>query len=175
MAASTMRAQVRPRKSQVPRPINGISVRGDMDGSVENGPRLHTLESFNIGNNAIAWIMPNSFISHRSRAMIRAAGAILLSWTLTAFAVGAQDFNLVIRDHRFEPAEIRVPADKRVSLYVANEDATPEEFDSSALKVEKVIAGRSKALIRIGPLTAGRYEFIGEFHADTAKGVVIVE
>ena len=107
--------------------------------------------------------------------MIRATVTILLTWTLTAFAVGAQDFNLVIRDHRFEPAEIRVPADKRVSLYVSNEDATPEEFDSPALKVEKVIAGRSKALIRIGPLTAGRYEFIGEFHSDTAKGVVIAE
>ena len=109
------------------------------------------------------------------RAMTRAACAILLTWILTAFAAGAQDFNLVIRDHRFEPAEIHVPADKRVSLYVTNEDATPEEFDSAALKVEKVIAGRSKALIRIGPLTAGRYEFMGEFHADTANGVVIAE
>jgi len=90
-------------------------------------------------------------------------------------AATAQEFNLVIRDHRFEPAEIRVPAGKRVSLYVANEDATPEEFDSAALKVEKVIAGKSKALVRIGPLAAGRYEFIGEFHADTAKGAVIAE
>ncbi|HEY7248063.1 MAG TPA: cupredoxin domain-containing protein [Xanthobacteraceae bacterium] len=87
----------------------------------------------------------------------------------------AQDFNLVIRNHKFEPEEIRVPAGKRVSISVANEDATPEEFDSAALKVEKVIAGKSKGLVRIGPLSAGRYEFIGEFHADTAKGVVIAE
>jgi hypothetical protein len=87
----------------------------------------------------------------------------------------AQDFNLVIRNHKFEPEEIRIPAGKRVSVYVTNEDATPEEFDSSALKVEKVIAGRSKALVRIGPLDAGRYEFMGEFHAETAKGVVIAE
>ena len=87
----------------------------------------------------------------------------------------AQEFNLVIRNHKFEPEEIRVPAGKRVSVYVTNEDTTPEEFDSSALKVEKVIAGRSKALVRIGPLDAGRYEFMGEFHADTAKGVVIAE
>src|SRR5271165_3304813 len=87
----------------------------------------------------------------------------------------AQEFNLVIRDHKFEPQEIRVPAGKRVSVYVTNEDATPEEFDSAALKVEKVIAGRSKGLVRIGPLDAGRYEFIGEFHADTAKGAVIAE
>jgi hypothetical protein len=107
--------------------------------------------------------------------MARAIGTILLTWILAAFAASAQEFSLVIRDHRFEPAEIHVPADKRVSLTVSNEDATAEEFDSTALKVEKVIAGRSRALIRIGPLTAGRYEFIGEFHADTAKGVVIVE
>jgi Cupredoxin-like domain len=87
----------------------------------------------------------------------------------------AQEFNLIIRNHKFEPEEIHVPADKRVSLYVSNEDLTPEEFDSPALKVEKVIAAKSKALVRIGPLKAGRYEFIGEFHADTAKGVVIAE
>jgi plastocyanin len=87
----------------------------------------------------------------------------------------AQEFNLTIRNHKFEPEEIRVPAGKRVSIFVTNEDATPEEFDSSALKVEKVIAGKSKGLVRIGPLEVGRYEFIGEFHADTAKGVVIAE
>lgn len=87
----------------------------------------------------------------------------------------AQELNLVIRDHKFEPAEIRVPAGKRVSLYVTNEDTTPEEFDSTALKVEKVIPGKSKGLVRIGPLEPGRYEFIGEFHADSAKGVVIAE
>ena len=87
----------------------------------------------------------------------------------------AQEFNLVIRNHKFEPEEIRVPAGKRVSVYVTNEDTTPEEFDSAALKVEKVIAGRSKALVRIGPLDAGRYEFMGEFHAETAKGAVIAE
>ena len=87
----------------------------------------------------------------------------------------AQEFNLVIRNHTFEPAEIRVPAGKRVSIYVTNEDATPEEFDSTALKIEKIIPGNSKGLVRIGPLAPGRYEFIGEFHADTAKGVVIAE
>jgi plastocyanin len=106
--------------------------------------------------------------------------AIVLAVALAALSVAnasafAQEFNLVIRDHKFEPAEIRVPAGKRVSIYVSNEDPTPEEFDSTALKVEKVIPGKSKGLVRIGPLEPGRYEFIGEFHADTAKGVVIAE
>jgi hypothetical protein len=105
-------------------------------------------------------------------ALLAVGPGVLGVPTATALA---QEFNLVIRNHKFEPAEIRVPAGKRVSLYVVNEDSTPEEFDSPALKVEKVIAARSKALVRIGPLEAGRYEFIGEFHADTAKGVVIAE
>ena len=102
-------------------------------------------------------------------AMMVAAGA------LAGAPAHAQEFNLTIRNHKFEPEEIRVPANKRVSIVVSNEDATPEEFDSTALKVEKVIPGKSKGLVRIGPLAPGRYEFIGEFHADTAKGVVIAE
>jgi hypothetical protein len=101
--------------------------------------------------------------------------AVLAGLNLSSATAVAQEFNLVIRNHKFEPEEIRVPSGKRVSIYVSNEDATPEEFDSTALKVEKVIPGKSKGLVRIGPLTPGRYEFIGEFNADTAKGVVIAE
>src|ERR1700748_2025441 len=106
--------------------------------------------------------------------------AIVLAVAVAGLSVAnasafAQEFNLVIRNHKFEPEEIRVPAGKRVSIYVSNEDATPEEVDSTALKVEKIIPGKSKGLVRIGPLDAGRYEFMGEFHADTAKGVVVAE
>ena len=60
--------------------------------------------------------------------------AVVLAIALAALGVAsvparAQEFNLVIRNHKFEPEEIRVPAGKRVSIYVSNEDATPEEFD----------------------------------------------
>jgi hypothetical protein len=103
--------------------------------------------------------------------------AILLSLTL-GMPVGpaaAQDLTIVIRDHKFEPTEIRIPAKKRVTVIVSNEDATPEEFESLPMKVEKVIPGNSKGVVRIGPLDPGRYDFIGEFHQETAKGAVIVE
>jgi Cupredoxin-like domain len=86
-----------------------------------------------------------------------------------------EPLSLTISGHRFAPTELHVPAGKRVSIYVSNNDPTPEEFDSAALKIEKVIAGNSKGLIRVGPLDPGRYEFIGEYHADTAKGAVIAE
>jgi hypothetical protein len=94
---------------------------------------------------------------------------------LGAAAAHAADYTLTIKNHQFSPAEIKVPANQRVTITVVNEDATPEEFDSSALKVEKVVAGKSKGVVRIGPLKAGRYPFIGEYNEATAKGVVVAE
>jgi plastocyanin len=80
---------------------------------------------------------------------------------------------VTIRAHRFEPAELHVPAGKRILLTIVNADALSEEFDSKALKVEKVIAGASQGVVRIGPLNPGHYDFIGEYHEETAKGTVI--
>jgi heme/copper-type cytochrome/quinol oxidase subunit 2 len=85
------------------------------------------------------------------------------------------EFALVIKDHRFEPAELRVPASQKVKLIVHNQDASPEEFESHELNREKVIAPGAKASIYIGPLKPGRYPFIGEFHEKTARGVIIAE
>jgi plastocyanin len=85
------------------------------------------------------------------------------------------NIDLSIRDHRFTPAEIHVPAGKPVTLTIKNEDSTVEEFDSLALKVEKVIVGGRTATLRLRPLGAGRYPFMGEYHSDTAQGVVIAE
>ena len=90
-------------------------------------------------------------------------------------AARADDYVLTIKNHRFSPAEIKVPANQRVAITVINDDATPEEFESSALKVEKVIAGKSRAVVRIGPLKPGRYPFIGEYNEATAKGTLIAE
>ena len=83
--------------------------------------------------------------------------------------------DVTIKDHRFKPAEIHVPAGKAAVLNIKNEDATAEEFDSSALKVEKVIAGGKQGTVRLRPLDPGRYPFMGEYHEDTAQGVVIAE
>lgn len=98
------------------------------------------------------------------------------SLLLLAVPASAQELSITIKDHKFEPAELKVPAKKRITLTVINSDATPEEFESKKLKVEKVIPGKSKGVVRFGPLEPGRYEFIGEFHEDSgAKGVVIAE
>lgn len=95
--------------------------------------------------------------------------------TLAPAAVRAQDYTVTIKDHKFSPSEVKIPANKRVKLTVVNDDPTPEEFESHEMKVEKVIPGNSKAVVRIGPLKPGRYPFVGEFHEDSAKGTVIAE
>lgn len=115
-----------------------------------------------------SWIRPIAFAS--LAAVLSAAPNFL-----SAQAFAADEFTVTVRNHKFEPAELRVPSGTRVTLTVVNDDPTPEEFESHALKVEKVIPGKSKATVRFGPLKAGRYEFEGEFHSATAKGVVIAE
>lgn len=93
----------------------------------------------------------------------------------TAYAAGEPEFALTLRDHRFSPNEVRVPANVKVKLVVDNQDGSPEEFDSHALNREKVIPGNSKAAIYIGPLAPGRYPFMGEFNASTAQGTVVAQ
>jgi len=82
---------------------------------------------------------------------------------------------LSLKDHKFAPAEIHVKANVPNVLALTNTDDTAEEFDSTSLKVEKVVASHSSGNVRLRPLAPGRYPFMGEYHADTAQGVVIAE
>ena len=108
-------------------------------------------------------------------------GLLLLTLLLPRSAHAADDeqktpdYRLVISDHLFQPAEIAIPSGTKIRLMVENRDATPEEFDSYPLNREKAIAGHGSATIFIGPLEPGRYTFTGEFHADTAQGVIIAQ
>ncbi|MDI9409187.1 MAG: cupredoxin domain-containing protein [Candidatus Pacebacteria bacterium] len=101
--------------------------------------------------------------------------ALMLIFATPLMAETTADYSITIKDHRFTPAEIRVPAGKAFTLLVINSDASPEEFESKSLKVEKIIAGGKEGLIKIRSLKPGTYEFVGEYHEDIAKGRIIVE
>ncbi|HEY2836401.1 MAG TPA: cupredoxin domain-containing protein [Rhizomicrobium sp.] len=90
-------------------------------------------------------------------------------------ALADEPITLTLQNHKFTPAEIHVKANKPSMITMINKDTTAEEFDSTALKVEKVVAGNSKGNIRIRALAPGRYPFMGEYHAGTAQGVVVAE
>jgi len=81
-------------------------------------------------------------------------------------------FVIEIHNHLFTPQEIVIPANTRVKLLIKNHDATPEEFESYTLNREKVIMGKRQNILFIGPLSPGEYPFFGEFHPDTAQGMI---
>ena len=86
-----------------------------------------------------------------------------------------QSFRLTIKDHKFEPTELEIPANTKVTLQVKNEDPTAEEFESSTLHREKVVPAGKEVSIFVGPLKPGRYEFIGDFNRATARGAIVVK
>lgn len=101
-----------------------------------------------------------------------------LAFSFLAFsgpAHAAEEYLLVIKDHKFEPAELHVPAGKKIKLRVRNDDKTIEEFESHSLNREKLIMGGRTVTIWVGPLKPGSYDFFGEFHMDTALGILIAE
>ncbi len=102
---------------------------------------------------------------------------LLFSGSLQAVLVqaGKPVIEIEIRDHLFWPSEVVVPANTKIKLLVYNRDPTSEEFESYELNREKVIMGKRKAVIFIGPLLPGEYPFFGEFHPETAQGKVIAE
>jgi plastocyanin len=102
---------------------------------------------------------------------------LLLLMTMSSTLVSAKPpvVEVIIRNHLFYPSTVTIPANTKIKLLVVNEDATAEEFESYELNREKVIAGKQKAVIFIGPLRAGSYPFFGEFHPNTAQGMVVAE
>jgi len=82
--------------------------------------------------------------------------------------------SISVKNHRFASAEVHAPANVPISLRIKNLDATPMEFESVSLRVEKVITGNGEGVIRIRPLARGRYNFFDDFHQETT-GVLVVE
>ncbi|MFC5519964.1 cupredoxin domain-containing protein [Polaromonas jejuensis] len=111
--------------------------------------------------------------------MIRhiARTTLILGSLLAAAAGWAADttFNLSLKDHKFTPAELTIPANTKVKLVVKNLDATPAEFESDDFKAEKVIPPGKEATLFIGPLKPGKYEFHDEYHEAVSKTYLIAK
>ena len=103
-----------------------------------------------------------------------ALGALAIG-SSAARAEDTHEIEISIKNHKFEPASLKLPTGKPIKILVKNLDASPEEFESHDLGFEKVIAGNSSATVRVKPLKPGTYIFFGEYHQDTALGHVVAE
>ena len=110
---------------------------------------------------------------HRTKLIVVAA---LLALVVGAPAARADDaFQIEFRQHRFVPDRIEVPAHVKFRLLVKNTDATADEFESSQLNREKLVPPGQTVTVFLGPLEPGEYKFFGDFHQDTAKGIIVAK
>src|SRR5690349_3821899 len=103
--------------------------------------------------------------------------ALSLLVVLAGQSVRAEEpaFTLTLKEHKFTPAELTVPANTRIKLTIQNQDPTPAEFESHQFKAEKVIAGGHEVTLTIGPLKPGSYNFFDEYHEKDARGRLIAQ
>lgn len=104
----------------------------------------------------------------------------LLVLTALGFPIGSAlaetpTHMITIKNHKFSPAELTLPAGKKVKLVIKNQDPTPEEFESYSLHREKIVGGNSQIIVFVGPLKPGVYDYFGEFNPKTAQGKIIVK
>jgi hypothetical protein len=105
---------------------------------------------------------------------------LLASWLFfcaSAFADAEPDYTIKIVNHKFEPAELHIPAGIKVRIVLDNQDETADEFDSHSLNREKHVPAKSRVTIFVGPLARGRYiyEGEGEVAGGPALGVIVVD
>jgi heme/copper-type cytochrome/quinol oxidase subunit 2 len=106
--------------------------------------------------------------------MSRLLAAFLFVAVVSPAVAQQPAISLAIRDDRFEPAELTVPAGVKVELAVRNERTVRAEFESKALHLEKVVAPGATVRVPVGPLKPGRYEFFDDFNPKT-RGFLIAQ
>jgi high-affinity iron transporter len=158
------------------------------DGGI-TGRALHALVGYSAqpsGVQAAAWLATALVLGTLSHLLARPASTVrptaltaciaLAAATASSLAAAparAADVPLLIfKQHRFYPDHLVVPAGQKFKLQVRNTDDTADEFESTDLNREKLVVPGGEITVFLGPLDAGSYKFFGDFHRDTAQGVI---
>ena len=120
-------------------------------------------------------LLSRPFGSWLSVGLAGAALALLLTGAPPARADDMPTIKLLIKGGRFLPATLEVPANTKFRLEITNQGPGPEEFESTELRKEKVIAAGVTSNLIFQPLKPGSYKFFGEFHPDTAQGQMVAK
>jgi Cupredoxin-like domain len=100
--------------------------------------------------------------------------AITLFQAPASRAQQATEIRLTYSNGQFQPSQVSAPADKPISFRIKNLDAKAMEFESTSLRVEKVVAAGSEGVVNVRALKPGRYEFYDDFN-DKARGALTVQ
>ncbi len=98
-----------------------------------------------------------------------------LGWATQSAAqpVELPTFHIVVRDGRFSPERLEVPAGTRIKLTLQNDGPGPLEFENDEMRIEKILAPGARSFVVLPKLKAGEYEFIDEFNPITGRLTVI--
>jgi plastocyanin len=103
----------------------------------------------------------------------------LLGWVLALAAAGAawaaDPVQIVLKDNKFSPSEVRIPAGERVRIELQNQGSTVAEFESADMKFEKVVVAGGKITVSVGPLKPGTYKFFDEYHPEATGTATAVQ
>jgi len=100
---------------------------------------------------------------------------ILASFAAIQGFTADNEYKIQLKDHKFNPNIIEVPANTKFKLIIDNQDETAAEFESHDLNKEKIITGKKTGTIIITPLKAGTYNFFDDFHQKEAIGKIIAK
>ena len=105
---------------------------------------------------------------------IAAICAVAVVSSTPSRAQQATEIRLTYSNGQFQPSQVSAPADKPIVFRIKNADAKAMEFESTSLRVEKVVAAGTEGVINVRALKPGRYEFYDDFN-DKARGALTVE
>ncbi|MGV8888105.1 MAG: cupredoxin domain-containing protein [Pseudomonas sp.] len=104
-------------------------------------------------------------------AWLMLAGAAV---PLTAYAE-LPSYELSLRDGHFSPTLLEVPAGQRFKIILKNIGQGPAEFESTPLRVEKVLSPGVTTFVVIHPLRPGHYPFFDEFNPQLPEGGILAK
>lgn len=110
----------------------------------------------------------------RTNLILTAWAAGMMLPVSAAPAQQAVEIHVTYSNGQFQPQQVSAPAERPVVFRIKNLDAKAMEFESSSLRVEKVVPAKSDGVVNVRALKPGRYEFYDDFN-DKARGALVVQ
>lgn len=100
-------------------------------------------------------------------------GCLMLSGV--ALAAPLPSYELTLQDGHFSPPQLTIKAGERFKIVLKNLGQGPAEFESTPLRVEKVLSPGVTTFVVIHPLKPGVYPFFDEFNPQLPEGSILAE